>query len=83
MSGREETVRTGPARGGFLDETASFHAGLWSEKHVDDRGGHRVCVCVTICLVCTTQHLLWGTASPLPVLCPRRICSSQQVVSRP
>lgn len=42
VSGREETVRTGPARGGFLEEIASFNAGLWSEKDVDDRGGHWV-----------------------------------------
>lgn len=42
VSGREETVRAGPARGGFLEEIASFNAGLWSEKVMDDRGGHWV-----------------------------------------
>lgn len=59
------------SQGGSLEEIASFSAGLWSEKDVNDRGGHRVCM--TTCLVWTAQHLLWRTTSPFPVLCSDRM----------
>lgn len=39
---RGNWVWAGPPRGDFLEETASFNPGLWSEKDVDDRGGHSV-----------------------------------------
>lgn len=67
---RGNCVRAGPARRDFLKETTNFNPGLWSEKDVDDRGGHKVCV--TACLVWTAQHLIWSTTSLLTVVCPGR-----------
>lgn len=60
---------------GSWKSVLALNSGLWSEKNVDDRGDHRMCV--TTCLVWIAQCLLWSTTSPMSVLCPGRCGRSQ------